>query len=346
MSPSPMPLEGFAGLFLSFFVWAAVMQPDMPTCGHQYGWNELTPPSAALPWVRSSSEESVISLAPSVASPRVILAGGLTGLYRSEDCGVTWQIIKIDPVGGIPKRDSTVRIAVDSHDAYYTWDSRGPMFVSRNQGATWEAVRAARQPGDVAAYFYASVTAVSPLGSGVLYAESFQLLDVRNPPPVGLWRSYDGGRSWEPVDIASQRPDPASSVEAQQRATTVDAQEVTLLYGVTSDGRLIMSRDAAATWESFSLGKGCELRPSEVWRSIKQSVNGDRFWLTTNLGKLMMVRVSDSDCVTISPPSAGLHIEVIAPDPFDSSTVYVMTSESESWRPWVYRTPTQQKPLN
>jgi len=115
-----------------------------------------------------------------VATPGVVYAGTLAGVYASNDHGVTWRSLGVESVGLRFVTD----IAVDPRHAeqLYVASFEG-IGRSLDSGATWTRITAGSALDGVSC----TSIAVSPLDSATLYVGTF----------IGAFRSRDGGATWE-----------------------------------------------------------------------------------------------------------------------------------------------------
>ena len=126
------------------------------------------------------------------------------GVYKSTDGGRTWQHLGLADTRHIgrvrvhPRNPDIVYVAALGH-AFGTNDDRG-VFRSRNGGVTWEKVLF---KSDRAGAVDLSLDEQNP---DILYASIWQT--YRNfwelssgGPDSGLWRSLDGGDTWEEISL-------------------------------------------------------------------------------------------------------------------------------------------------
>ncbi|HEY2027324.1 MAG TPA: hypothetical protein VGG78_09960, partial [Gemmatimonadaceae bacterium] len=156
------------------------------------------------------------------------------GLYKTEDGGQTWRLAKF-----VSDRAGFVDVAIDPKDPNTIWASsyerlRGPYFLtsggpgsalwkSTDAGATWTEIRGGGFPetpkGRISlaiypqdpAIVYAMVEADSLRGRAVPKGTPRQKL------ANGLYRTKDGGRSWEKMNDANTRPFYYSQVRVHPR---------------------------------------------------------------------------------------------------------------------------------
>ena len=205
---------------------------------------------------------SVGALCVADSDPNVIYAGmGETtirtdvshgdGVYKSSDGGRTWKHLGLADTRHIgrvrvhPKNADIVYVAALGH-AFGPNEERG-VFRSRNGGATWEKVL---YKSDKAGAVDLCLDAQNP---DIVYASIWQT--YRNfwelssgGPDSGLWRSRDGGDTWEEISLKPGFPQTlkgkigvtASPVQAGRVWAIVEAKDASGLY---------RSEDFGETWQ-------------------------------------------------------------------------------------------------
>ncbi|MBW7884387.1 MAG: glycosyl hydrolase [Caldilineaceae bacterium] len=217
---------------------------------------------------------SVGALCVSESDPNVIYAGmGETtirtdvsygdGVYKSTDGGRTWHHLGLADTRHIgkvrvhPKNPDLVYVAALGH-AFGTNEERG-VFRSKDGGATWQNVL--YKSGKAGAVDI-SIDAQNP---DILYASIWQT--YRNfwelssgGPDSGLWRSKDGGDTWEEISLNKGFPQSlkgkigvaASPVKAGRVWAMVEAKDASGLY---------RSEDFGATWQKLTDNADLLARP-------------------------------------------------------------------------------------
>jgi photosystem II stability/assembly factor-like uncharacterized protein len=167
--------------------------------------------------------ESVRALAIAPSNPDVIMAGTLSGVFRSRNAGASWE--RISPAGDAEIRN-VESLAVDPGypDIVYVGTWHLP-WKTEDGGATWRPVKA-----------------------GIITdSDIFTMtLDKRDPQIVyatacsGIYRSFDGGARFTKI-----RGIPSSS--RRTRSFAQDPERPDTLYAGTTEG-LWASDDGATTW--------------------------------------------------------------------------------------------------
>lgn len=134
-------------------------------------------------WESAGQIEDVFVFALAVDSDDRVWAGTQTnGIFRSDDSGETWNHVFF-------KDFSVIALAAGPGGTIYMGSSGDGQYRSPDGGVTWIQLTF---PSPV---FWAPSLAVSPLGSVFLGSNLVFLHAVNNGP--GVWRSTDGGNSWE-----------------------------------------------------------------------------------------------------------------------------------------------------
>jgi len=174
-----------------------------------------------LPGMRG---ESVRALALAPSNPRIMVAGSLTGVFRSVDGGRSWR--RISPEGHIDLKN-VESLAVD------------PRYPGMIYAGTWHLPW---RTADAGRTWY-------PVSTGMINDSDVMSisLDRRNPQVVyatacsGMYRSTDGAARWTKL-----RGVPSSS--RRTRAFAQSPDEPGTLYAGTTEG-LWVSRDSGASWQ-------------------------------------------------------------------------------------------------
>jgi MYXO-CTERM domain-containing protein len=177
---------------------------------------------------------------------------GTYRVYKTGDGGLTWSAISADLTAGTasvtcpdasfsPLDDAltVVTVAPSAPHTLYTGSQAGLIFVTTDGGGTWTRADKAPLPGR-----WVSGLAVDPRDPLTVFA-SFSGFDAATPGAPGhVFRSQDGGQTWQPRDIPADVP-----------VDTLFAHPVgsDLLYAGTDAG-ILATTDGGQTWFTFDDG--------------------------------------------------------------------------------------------
>jgi len=200
-----------------------------------------------------------------------ILTGN--GIYKSVDGGDTWQHMGLEKTGRIgrivvdPQDPDTVFAAAMGH-AYGPQQERG-VYRTRDGGATWENVLFVDENTG------AADIVMDPNNPNILFSGMWPLLirtwgRTSGGPGGGLWRSMDGGDTWE--DLTGTRGLPGGPIGKIGLAMTpADSKRVYALIELSSNGLiapvdpghgvLYRSDNGGNSWRSVSSDHALTQRP-------------------------------------------------------------------------------------
>lgn len=186
---------------------------------------------------------------------RLYAAISAAGVFRSDDGGQTWRAINrglrsehtADPE---PQAGYCVhKLAMHPARPHVLFQQahRG-VFRSDDAGESWRRIDEGLPSG------YGFPIAVHAHEPDTLYVVPMTD-DERHYPPEGaltVWRSRDGGGSWEPLGRGRGLPDRRCYVNVLRDAMAVDRLDPCGVYLGTTGGQLYASRDAGETWEAVA----------------------------------------------------------------------------------------------
>ncbi|MGD8361973.1 MAG: glycosyl hydrolase [Gemmatimonadota bacterium] len=209
------------------------------------------------------SSVSAVAMAPS--DPNVLWVGtGETfmirpalamgdGVYRSTDAGKSWRRMGLERTGRIARlridpRDADVVFACALGHSYGPQRERG-VYRSRNGGESWELVL---QAGEDAGCID---LAMDPQNPRILYAGFWDIqIDTwmldSGGPESGLWRSTDGGDSWEKLSHSGLGLPSQEGATIGKIAVAVAPSDPDRVYALTEESspRLYRSDDGGDSW--------------------------------------------------------------------------------------------------
>ena len=176
------------------------------------------------------------------------------GLYQSKDGGDTWAILARSEDTGLPSRIGV--IAVDPFDSQHLLvggvsfdrgEHQGPLgglYTSRDGGTTW-----ARETFISANNYWCHSIVFDPGQQGRIYA-TFTENGARN----GVWRSVDGGRTWNQLTKGLPSPD---RFDRTSLALAPSKGSVIYALAATKDDRVLgvfHSSNGGDSWQDVTTG--------------------------------------------------------------------------------------------
>jgi photosystem II stability/assembly factor-like uncharacterized protein len=266
-------------------------------------------------WGRISTwRANALSIDP--ANPQVIVAAVSDGVLRSADGGETWR-----SADGLPAKDVSSLLRAPTGVMYAT--NARSLYRSADGGATWSEIEVATpvfRPGSLRSFGRVSLRllAVDPTAPATLYAER-----TLSRFSGGLWRSSDGGVSWQPAGLGS--------------IILSLAQTPSALYVGTYMGGVYRSDDRGLTWRAASDGlTGFDIfalavdptTPTILYAAtdngVHKSNNGGATWHAAGLpGQWVLTLAVDPTTPTTLYAGVGYS---------DEPGVYKSTDGGETWR--------------
>ena len=185
------------------------------------------------------------------------------GLYRSSDAGQTWDFLGLGEAYSIARiridPTDTDRVFVAAVGSYFGKGEERGVYRTTDGGTTWERT-----------LFVSDSTAIIDLAMrpddpNTLFATTWER--IRRPtsstlsgPTSGLWRSTDGGDTWQ--ELTAGLPNPETTAIGRIGLATCES-DPDVVYASYSDGQfyigLYRSDDGGDTWYDFddgALGSG------------------------------------------------------------------------------------------
>lgn len=204
------------------------------------------------------------------------------GMYRSTDAGETWRHIGLADTRHIGE----IRVHPDDPDLVYVAalghaskdnPERG-LYRSKDGGENWERVL---YVSDAAG---AVDVALDPNNPRILFATMWQTRRTfwsidSGGPDCGLWRSKDGGDTWENI---SEHPGLPDGTLGKIGVSVSPAQPGRVFAIVEAEGRrrgLYRSDDHGATWEQVSANPELQWRPWYYMHVIAHPTDPDTVYV-------------------------------------------------------------------
>ncbi len=158
------------------------------------------------------------------------------GLYLSEDKGENWQQLAVKETRNPIVSLNVLSLAIDpaNSEVLYLGSRENGIYRSQSQGKDWSKLE--DEKGILSGRANVYDIAVDPQDSKRLYAAVYQDKKGR------LFRSQDGGNSWEEVYVVSEE-------EYAIFAVAVDSYEPSVVYMGTAQGGFLKSTDYGKSWE-------------------------------------------------------------------------------------------------
>jgi len=158
------------------------------------------------------------------------------GLYTSEDMGETWQqqIVKNKELSITSLNVLSLAIDPDNSDILYLGARENGIYKSNSQGKQWHKLE--DENGIFSSRANVHDIAIDPNNSNRLYVGVYQDKKGR------VFRTQDGGESWEEVYVVSEE-------KYAVFAVAVDSYDSAVVYMGTAQGGFLKSTDYGKSWE-------------------------------------------------------------------------------------------------
>lgn len=193
--------------------------------------------------------------------------------------GLSWAEVGPDNVGG---RTRALIIDKDDNQLLYAGGVSGGMFKSTDGANTWTRLQSFDDVGDNTIFNPAISTIVQDPNNGYLYVGtgcSFEMFDGNGHSGMmgrGVFRSKDGGETWERLENASA---PVGNNNASADWTVVNRLAIdptnSYVYAAMNKG-LQRSTDFGETWESVvtAIKDDCSIKVSSTGHDVKITSDG------------------------------------------------------------------------
>jgi photosystem II stability/assembly factor-like uncharacterized protein len=281
------------------------------------------------------SSISALAMAPS--EPNVVWAGtGETfvirpahamgdGIYRTTDAGVTWRHMGLERTGRIGRiridpRDSDVVFACALGHAYAPQEERG-VYRTRDGGESWELVlHVSEDAGCID-------LAMDPTNPRVLYAAFWDIqIDTwmldSGGPDSGLWRSRDGGETWERLDHRGTGLPSSDGQFIGKLAVEVAPSDPGRVYVLTEEDspRFYRSDDYGERWSHELTNHTINERAPYYTRFNVDPENPDRIYFAS---VRFSMSVDGGKSLVENPPRGGGDTHDVWIDPLNPKRIMV-----------------------
>jgi hypothetical protein len=291
-------------------------------CPGQEGWTRLNAPeSGRSPQAMDADDTKrgeIFTVAADWSDAAGLYVGGRNALYRSQDCGATWDVVW-QARAGQPYPIRTLA-ATQAGRLYVGSNLYQPVLASDDYGVTMREVERSLMP---------IVLEASPSDPDVAYILAWYGGGNRFPERRPM-HTADGGRTW------SLLPSIAPS-----GAAIVDPADATTVY-VLGRGNVQVSRDGARTFSPYSVYDSASTLPGSqpaqsTSGSAAMSWDGSRTWYISASGQTWY-RGLDRAMYWQQLPDAplGEPVRRIATSPHDPKVFFAVARGDELW---AYREP-------
>ncbi len=175
------------------------------------------------------------------------------GMFKSIDAGTTWNLIGLEATTAIGRividPSSSNRVFVAAVGSYFGNGPERGVYRSTNAGQNWERVLFVNDSTG------AIDLVIDPKNPAILFAAMWQR--VRRPNRLqlngeasGIYRSTDGGATWQRLGVVNGLPGPSSTIGRIGLAICASKPEnLYALYTINSNyGGLYRSQNGGASW--------------------------------------------------------------------------------------------------
>jgi photosystem II stability/assembly factor-like uncharacterized protein len=276
------------------------------------------------------------------------------GVYKSENMGASWNSINGDPAnGGLP--DYVVHIpclTIDpENNILYAGSRDYGLWKTLDDGVTWDFVTV----GDLTGWWNVYVLGMDPVDKSLIYA---YVADVRlyapgvfNPEEDGIYRTFDGGGTWEKVAF-HEYPGTYRPV----REIAIAPSNGNVVYVTTQGYGPFMTNDVLGVGDVddwVSIGNG--LVDLLVLAMILNPLDNKIVYAGTDEG---LYKTTDGGLTWERKGLKGEIVFALVSDPMNMNIIYVATNSGvykttdggESWSEpggyWFYSLAIGRNPLN
>jgi photosystem II stability/assembly factor-like uncharacterized protein len=244
--------------------------------------------------------QSIRSLAAAPSDPKTLVAGTLTGVYRSTDGGEHWQLIS--PVGS-QEIHEVESVAIDPANPQIIYAGTWHLpWKTTDGGEHWTNIKqGVIDDSDVFSII------VDPKDPSVVYASACS----------GIYKSLNGGEKFQKVQGIP-------STARRTRVLMQDPQNLNIVFAGTTEG-LFRTGDSGATWVRTT---GPEVIVNDVY---VDPANTNRILLATDRGGVL---ASNDGGYSFLPANNGFSARQITSyigDAAQPATIYVGVVNDKAW---------------
>jgi photosystem II stability/assembly factor-like uncharacterized protein len=207
------------------------------------------------------------------------------GVYKSTDAGRTWQHMGLDMTGRIgrvvidPRDPNIVHVAAIGH-GYGPQQERG-VFRTTDGGKTWEQTLFIDENTGV------FEIAMNPSNPRILFAGAWPIVihtwgRESGGPNGGVYRSKDGGATWEHLEGHGLPDPPTGKVGLAIAQTNPDVVYAMIETGYPNRGVLWRSSDGGDNWTLVSYDRILNERPHYASRILVSPSNENEVYFAAN----------------------------------------------------------------
>ena len=244
--------------------------------------------------------ESVRAVAASASDPKVLVAGTLKGVFRSEDSGVHWKLISPADSREIHEIQS---VAIDPKDTSIIYAGTWHLpWKTTDGGAHWDNIKKGIiDDSDVFSII------VDPVANQTLYASACS----------GIYKSIDSGLLFKKVQGIP-------STARRTRVLLQDPHHPETVFAGTTEG-LYRTQDSGATWKRTT---GPEIIVNDVFIDARDS---HRVLLATDRGGVITSADGGDTFHASNDGFSARQITAVQRDLTHPSTVYVGVVNDKTW---------------
>lgn len=264
---------------------------------NNYGGGNFFSEDGGATWTNASkgyTGATVNGIAVSPSDRKHVYSIGNSGIFRSEDAGENWQ--GLDYGLGISASES-VAVSPDSAERVLISDQNlGMIWLSIDRGRRWKT--AFKHPGFVTSpnnrHGFKSMV-FAPSNPNIVYAgircESIIAGNIINIPSFGIYKSLDGGETW-------QEANDSVSAGKNVNVVAVYSKDPGIVYAGTIQHGVLRTRDGGSSWVITSQGlpvadvRALAIDPTDsriLYVSLEngglyKSMNGADHWQQSGVG--------------------------------------------------------------